>query len=59
MDAPVETRLPIPLGDLQKRLELCARYGVTCYRDGMLSLDLMSMKKPKPIDPDLLPVPEM
>jgi len=50
---------PISVSDLERRLQLCQRYGVTCYRDGVLSLDLHSTKKPAPIDPDLKPVPEM
>jgi hypothetical protein len=52
-------RPPVSLSDLERRLALCARYGVTCYRDGVLSLDLTSTKKPAPLDPDLRPVPEM
>lgn len=51
-------RLPVSLTDLEKRLQLCQRYGVTCYRDGILSLDLTSNKMPKPMDPDLKPLPE-
>jgi hypothetical protein len=56
---PSDTRPPIALADLEKRLALCARYGVTCYRDGMLSIDLTSNKKPKEVDPEFKPVPEM
>ena len=51
-------RLPVSLSDLEQRLKLCQRYGVTCYRDGILSLDLTSNKMPKPMDPDLKPLPE-
>ena len=52
-------RSPVSLSDLERRLALCERYGVTCYRDGILSLDLVSKKKPKELDPELKPVPEM
>ena len=57
--AEMPSRSPVSLTDLEKRLALCQRYGVTCYRDGILSLDLTSNKKPREIDPDLKPVPEM
>lgn len=56
-DEPREktARLPISLTDLEKRLALCARYHVTCYRDGILSLDLARMEKPKPPEFPLIP----
>ena len=54
-----EQTRPISLSDLEQRLKLCQRYGVTCYRDGILSLDLTSNKMPaKSMDPALKPLPE-
>ena len=54
---PKSARLPVSLTDLEKRLALCQRFGVRSYRDGILSLDLESTKKPA--KSEFPPVPEM
>lgn len=58
----MSTQPALSLPDLRQRLELLTKYGVRCYRDGIISIDLdpALLRNRKPKDPNEQPeVPEM
>lgn len=59
--ASVSKAKPVALSDLKARLELLTKHGVRSYRDGILSIDIDTTKKPAGKSPrdEFPPIPEM
>lgn len=57
MEGLVDTRPPIALSDLDKRLALLTRHGVRSYRDGLLSIEL-DVKSKKSVRDEFPEIPE-